>query len=272
MAEVLDGPPFSILKEGSVKDRKIWVILNIVTLIAALVMNFLAVSLPLNDMTTREISNSFDAYFIPAGYVFSIWSLIYIGLIAFSIYQALPAQRTNQRLAQVDVWVFISNIANAFWLVSFHYRQFVLSLLIMLVLLISLVNIFEKLEIGKKRAKPVWKWTVEVPYSIYMGWITVATVSNFTQVLVYLNWDGLLISSETWFVLLSLAVVFISALMNLRRRAFEFSLVLAWAFVGIAVKFPTVALVRYTAWGSAIAVCVIAMLAFALDLADWKEK
>ena len=253
------------------KERKVGIVFNIVSLLAALVVNYLAVNLPLNGISTGEISDLFDVYFVPAGYVFSIWGVIYLGLLGFTIFQALPQQRKNPQLAEIDIWVSLSNIANGLWLVSYHYQKFVLSLVIMLLLLYLLTNIFNKLEIGKRKVKPAWKWAVEVPYGIYLGWITVATIANATQVLDYINWDGFGIAPEVWFVIMVFMTVFISALMNLRRRAFEFTLVLAWAFVGIAVKFPDVSVVHYAAWGGAIAVCVIAMLAFALNLADWKE-
>jgi hypothetical protein len=243
------------------KDRKTWVILNILSLAVTLIVNNLAVTLPLNDMTTRDISDIFDIYFVPAGYVFSIWGLIYVGLIAFAIFQALPAQRSDPMLAKIDPWFALSNIINALWLFCFHYLKFLLALIMMIALLLSIITIFVKLEIGKKRMKKVWKWTVETPFSIYLGWVTVATIANVTQVLDYLNWNGFGIAPEVWFVITICVAVIISALMSFTRKAFEFTLVLVWAFIGIAVKFPDVPLVNYASWGGAVAVSVIAMLA-----------
>ena len=101
------------------KHTKNFVWINIFTFILTLLVNFLATNLPLNNITTREISDSFNIYFVPAGYVFAIWGVIYLGLLGFSIYQALPAQKGNERIARIG-WLFaLSNIANAAWLVSF---------------------------------------------------------------------------------------------------------------------------------------------------------
>jgi len=246
------------------KDRKFWIILNILTLGAALVVNYLSVNLPLNGMTPREISDTFDVYFIPAGYVFSIWGLIYLGLLVFAVYQALPQQRSNPLLAKVDPWFVVSNIANSLWLVFFHYLYFLLALVMMVVLVVSISIIYATLEKDKERANKTWKWATEVPFGIYLGWITVATIANATQVLDYLNWDGFGIAPEIWFMITVLVAVVISALMSFKRKTLEFSLVFVWAFIGIAVKFPNVPVVAYSAWGGAIAVSVLAMLALTL--------
>jgi benzodiazapine receptor len=246
------------------KDRKIAVIINILSLVAALILNFLAVNLPLNGLTPREISDQFDIYFVPAGYVFSIWSIIYLGLIAYAVYQALPQNRKNERMAKTDLWFAVSNIANALWLVGFHYQVFVFSLLMMVILLVCLIKIFETFKVGRTNETRTWKLAVEIPFGIYLGWITVATIANVTQVLDYYNWNGFGISEEVWFVIMIVVAVVLSSLMSFRRRAFEYTLVLIWAFVGIAVKFPDVPVVNYASWGGAIAVGVIAMLAFSL--------
>ena len=252
------------------KNRNLAVVLNIVSLIFALAVNYLSVNLPLNDLTPREISDSFDIYFVPAGYAFSIWGLIYLGLIVFAVYQALPGQRKNKYLARIDVWFVVSNLANALWLVCFHYQRFILALVMMVILLVSLINIFLKLKIGKRKTDAVWKWLVETPFNIYLGWITVATIANVTQVLDYLNWNRFGIAPEIWFVIVIVVAVAISASMSFTRRVFEFPLVLIWAFVAIALKFPKVPVVNYAAWGGAIAVGVLAMLSYAIKPAAKK--
>ncbi len=163
---------------------------NIFTFILMLAVNFLATSLPLNNLTTKEISDSFNIFFVPAGYVFSIWGLIYLGLIGFVVFQSLPANRENEYIAKIGPWFAISNMANAFWLVSFHYQQFALALAFMLALLLSLITIFLRLDIGKTKVTKAENWLVNVPFSIYLGWITVAAIANATQLLYFLNWNG----------------------------------------------------------------------------------
>ena len=246
------------------KERKTAVYLNILSLVAVIVFNFLAVYLPLNGMTTAEISDMFNVYFIPAGYVFSIWGLIYIGLIAYAIYQALPQNRNNKKMAKVDSWFTLSNIANTLWLVFFHYQRFVLSLVMMIILLVCLMIIFEVFEVGRRKVSRAWRWIVEATFSIYLGWITIAMVANVTQVLEYFSWDGFGISDEIWFLIMVIVAVVLSALMSFRRKVFEYTLVLIWALVGIAVKFPQVPLVNYAAWGGAITISAIAMVALVM--------
>lgn len=233
------------------KNRKLFVWINIITFIFTLALNFLATSLPLNNLTTGEISDMFDIYFVPAGYVFSIWGLIYLGLLGFVIFQALPKQRNNEQLARIDGWFVISNIANGLWLVCFHYLQFGLALLLMLVLLLSLIMIFLRLEIGRIKVSSGFRWLVHAPFSTYLGWITVATIANATQLLYVLGWNGFGIAPAIWLVIMLMAAVIISALVSFTRRNVPYALVLIWAFIGIAVKFPDVDLVNLSAWSAA---------------------
>jgi len=238
------------------------VLINILTFIITLAVNFLATSLPLNNLTTKEISDSFKIYFVPAGYVFSIWGLIYLGLIAFIVFQSLPKNRENEHVSRIGIWFAVSNLANALWLVSFHYQQFGLAMGFMLVFLVSLIAIFLRLDIGRTKVTAAENWLVNVPFSLYLGWITVATIANATQLLYYIKWDGFGISPEIWLVIMLAAAVSISAFMSLMRRNIPFALVLVWAFTGIAVKFPNIPLVNISSWAAAGAVILI--LVFAL--------
>jgi hypothetical protein len=203
----------------------------------------------------------FDIFFVPAGYVFSIWGFIYLGLLGFVIYQALPVNRDNQRLAKIDGWFSLSNIANAFWLVSFHYLQFGLALALMLVLLLSLIMIFLRLDIGREKVKGASLWLVNVPFSIYLGWITVATIANATQLLYVIGWNGFGIAPAIWLVIMLAAAVVISGLMSFKRRNISHALVLIWAFAGIAVKFPENPTVSFSAWGAAALVGFLLVVA-----------
>ena len=107
----------------------------IVTILATIVVNGLANALPINGLNTGQISDRFQVYFVPAGYVFSIWGLIYLGLIAFAIFQALPSQRENPRLRETGWWIALGGLANIAWIFLWHYEQFPLTLIAMLVLL-----------------------------------------------------------------------------------------------------------------------------------------
>ena len=234
--------------------------INLIAVILTIAVNGLAVGLPLNNQDTGAISDTFKVYFVPAGYVFSIWSVIYTGLIAFAIYQALPAQHNDARLRRFDPFFQVSCLANISWIFAWHYLQFPLSLVIMLVLLGSLIGSYLQLGIGRIPATGLRQWLVNLPMSIYLGWITVATIANFTTLLYYLKWDGFGIAPEIWTVIMLSAAVIIAALMTITRRDTAYLLVLVWAFIGIAVKHQATTTVATAAIVATILVGLLAII------------
>jgi hypothetical protein len=203
---------------------------------ATLVVNWLANALPLNGQTTGEISDRFDVYFVPAGYVFAIWGLIYIGLIAYTVYQALPSQRENPRLRATGYLVALSCVANIAWLFLWHYEQFVWKPLAMVSLLLLLIAIYRRLGIGRIAVPTAERWTAQATFSIYLGWISVATIADVTTTLHHLGWGGWGLSEEVWAVIMLMVGAALAWLMTVRRQDVLYLLVLIWAFVGIAVK------------------------------------
>jgi hypothetical protein len=198
--------------------------------------------------------------------VFSIWGLIYVGLIAYAIYQVLPAQRENPRLQSIGYLFILSCLANITWLFLWHYEVFEFTLIAMVVLLLTLIAIYLRLDIGRSAVSGAEKWAVNIPFSIYLGWITVATIANTTQLLYYLDWNGWGISPEIWTVIMLSAGVIISALMSYSRRDIAYSLVLVWAYIGIALKHSDTALVSTSAWVAAGLILVILILVFVGNL------
>ena len=242
--------------------RQILVVLATLTTIA---VNGLANTLPINGKGTGEISDNFDVYFVPAGYVFSIWGLIYLGLLAYSIYQALPAQRENPALQKIGYLYVWSCVANITWLFLWHYEIFPLTLIAMLAILGLLIAIYLRLNIGKAQVPAAQKWLVHLPFSIYLGWITVATIANATSLLDYVGWNGWGISPEVWTVLMLLAAVVISGMMSFTRGDIAYSLVLVWAFVGIAVKHQDITTVAAAAWVAALFVGLLLVVGVVLN-------
>jgi hypothetical protein len=227
------------------KLRQLTVIL---TIIATIVINVLANALPLNGLNTGEISDRFKVYFVPAGYVFAIWGLIYLGLIAFAIFQALPSQRENPRLRATGWWIALGGLANMAWIFLWHYEHFPLTLVAMLVLLATLLVTYLRLGIGQSAAPAAETWVVRLPFSIYLGWITVATVANVTELLDFLKWDGFGIAPEVWMGIVLAAVLVIAALMNFTRRDVAYAAVILWALAGISVKQAGVGAVVIPTW------------------------
>ena len=175
------------------KNQIITILITLITII----VNGLANALPLNGQGTGEISDRFDIYFVPAGYVFSIWGLIYLGLVAFTIYQALPAQRDSQLLKKIYPAYWIGNIANTVWIFLWHYEFFPLTSAAMLTLLASLLTMYVQLSKPGMTLNRHQKWFVKLPISIYLGWISVATIANVSQVLFFFEWGGWGISPAT---------------------------------------------------------------------------
>jgi len=221
---------------------------NLLFTFITIAFNGLANALPLNGQSTGEISDRFQAFFVPAGYVFSIWGLIYLGLIAFAVYQVFPSQRENPQLKRLGGLFVLSCIANMAWLFLWHYEYFVGTVAVMLVLLTSLILIYNRLQIGNVKVNNIERWCVHIPFSIYLGWITVATLANISTVLQYLQWDGWGISKEIWTLVMLAVAAGITAVVSMKRGDVAYTLVIIWAFAGIAVKHAGVPLIAAGAW------------------------
>jgi benzodiazapine receptor len=232
---------------------------NILSVGLALAVNILASALPLNGQNTGEISDRFQVYFVPAGYVFAIWGVIYIGWIAFAIYQTRPSQRENPRLRRLGYAFALSGVFNAAWLFCWHYNLFGLSVLVMLGLLTLLIVSYLRVDVGNTHVSGVEKWCVDIPFSVYLGWITVAAGANITDYLYYIHWNGFGIAPQVWAVTMIVVASLLGALMTVLRRDSGYVFVLAWSFMGIAIKQSAAPLVAYTAWAAALVMLGLAI-------------
>jgi tryptophan-rich sensory protein len=220
---------------------------NVAALAATIAVNGLANGLPLGGRTTGEISNQFPLAITPPGYVFSIWGLIYTGLTAYTVYQALPSQRTNPRLRKIG-WLFVlSCAANIVWLLLWHYGFYRATLAAMIMLLLALALIFARLA-GNGPAPARENWLVDGPFRVYLGWIAVATLVNASVALYNAGWGGAGLSDATWTAILLglgavLAIGFGGGLGDPVLPA-----VVTWAFVGIALQQQGSAIITPAAW------------------------
>jgi hypothetical protein len=228
--------------------------------ILALTVNILASALPLNGQNTGEISDRFKVLFVPAGYVFAIWGIIYLGWIAFTIYQFLPAHRSSPRLRRLGYLFALSGVANAAWLFCWHYNQLGLSVLVMLSLLGLLIASYLRLEVNRIPVSSTERWCVDIPFSVYLGWITVATVANITDWLYQIQWSGWGLPPQAWAVVMLAAASLIGLAMALTRQDAAYLLVLVWSFAGIGFKQAATPPVAVSAWIAAF---------FALALAGY---
>ena len=212
-----------------------WV--NILAFILTVLVNGLAGSTTiLGGKNTAQISDANPTLITPAGYVFSIWGIIYILLGVFVVFQALPSQKGKEFQKQVG-WLFaLGSLANIVWLFLWQFEYLSLSVILMFLLLATLILIYLRLGVGKSKVTMREKLAVHVPFSVYLGWITIATIANISVTLVSINWDGFGISPEIWATIIIVVALLIALLVVATRKDVAYALVIIWAFVGIAVK------------------------------------
>jgi hypothetical protein len=208
---------------------------NLVAFAVMILLNALSNALPINGQTMPEISAKYPSLFTPAGFTFSIWGVIYLALLIFVVWQALPAQRRNAKVAGISTYFKINCLANALWIIVWHYDLLALSLVVMLVILATLILIYRSL-IAEIDAAPFLEHLVlYLPFSLYAGWITLATIANASALQTGNGWDDVLLTSVQWtLVKLALAGA-IGATIIIRNRDPVFALAVAWAAYGISV-------------------------------------
>ena len=227
------------------QKKKLLQIGNIAGFIATVVVNFLAVGLPLNNRTTQQLSDALPNLFVPAGITFSIWSVIYILLGVFAIYQAKDLFKEEKEdlsfLDKISYFFILSSIANVAWIFFWHYELVAVSLIVMILLFISLLALYLRLDIGKSDVSKQERNFIHLPISVYFGWITTATVANVTAFLVSINWDRFGISEDLWAIVILVVVALIYVLTVITRNDIAYGLVGVWSTLGIVLKQITAA-------------------------------
>lgn len=210
------------------------------TYLAMVTVNALANILPINGRGTGEVSQAYDNLFTPAGVTFSIWGVIYLLLGAHVLYQLglfrdRPDTATDTALLnRVGLLFSISSLANTAWVFAWHYDHIGLSVVLILVIFVCLALISLTLRganlTGRQRG------FIGVPFGVYFGWSTVATVANITVFLVSLHWNGFGLPESTWAVIIVLVAMAIGTVTMLRNRDIAYGLVLIWAYLGILLR------------------------------------
>lgn len=185
---------------------------------------------------TAQISDANPTLITPAGYVFSIWGVIYLLLGIFVVFQALPSQQGKDFHKKVGWFFVISSILNVCWLFLWQFGQLGFSVVLMFLLLASLLMIYLRLGVGKSKVALNEKLAVHLPFSVYLGWITIASIANVAVAAVSANWDGFGIAAETWATLVIAIALLIALLVVFTRKDVAYGLVITWAMIGISVK------------------------------------
>lgn len=235
-------------------------ILVIAATIGTIVVNWMAAKGYINNVTPAIISAKYPTFLTPAGYAFAIWGLIYLGLIAFSIYQALP--KNAERFRNIRTIYILSCVANCAWIYFWHHEMILVCLAVIFVLLGTLVFINLNLRGGDSAAE---NWLARVPFGIYFGWVTIAAILNFTVALVYLN---VKFSDSATVIIATILIALITLLgivIRLKLKIYVYPLPIAWALTAIALaqsgKTP---IVVATAFGTIFS--LVAALSFVMDM------
>ena len=253
---------------------------NITAVILTIIVNGLANVLPIGGKYTGELSDNIPNLFVPAGITFAIWGIIYVLIILFSTYLAKDLfkkeKTTKPFLERISFFFILASLANIIWIFLWHYEQVLLSLLAMLLLFFALLAIYLRLNIGIEKVSMKEKLFVHVPISVYIGWITVATIANVTAVLVKIGWDGFGISEEIWTMLVIIVATIITILILTTRKDYAYCAVIIWALIGIYIKRiaddPIYGLQTQIAHTAVIAVVVILIIAFISAFLQYSKK
>ncbi|MEL6254554.1 MAG: tryptophan-rich sensory protein [Bacteroidota bacterium] len=230
--------------------------LSIIAFAIVILVNYLATALPIGGQTTGEISDKYPSLFTPAGFTFSIWGIIYLGLLGFVIYQALPAKREDSEMAGISRLFQISCAFNASWIFAWHYDLLFISLILMIGIWVSLILIYKKLNNARNEFSAGPSLLMRVPFSIYTGWITVAFIANLSAVQIGNGWDNLWLDAITWTQIKLGIAGAAAAIVGLRRRDIAYLAVIAWAAFGISAKQTATPEIS----GAAGSLCVFAII------------
>ncbi len=236
--------------------------ITLAAIISAFVVNVASNFFPLNGLSIGEISSTLfnNVLIIPANYAFAIWGLIYLGLFALGVYQFLPSQKHDLDLRKSAYLLVIALVSQSIWVYFFLSRLFVLSVVAMLLILLPLIGVYLQLGIGNKPVPRMKKWCLHVPISIYLSWISVATIVNVACALYFQGWNGWGISAQVWTVIMLLVSTVIAVVIVIQRQDIAYMGVIVWAIFAIALKLWNNPMLRNMALVLAITLVVITII------------
>jgi benzodiazapine receptor len=208
-------------------------IVSLVAFVAMIVVNVLANVLPINGLDTRQVSDLYPSLFTPAGITFSIWSVIYVSLACFLVVSWM--RKDDELIDELLPWFTVSCILNAMWIFAWHYLQPAMSVAIMVALLIVVAKMFVQLhqETFTRLRDRIF---LQLPFTLYLAWICVATIANISALLVAIKWDPAFLNDEDWTVVMMIVAALLAVKVTLDYRAPFFALVVMWALLGIHLR------------------------------------
>jgi hypothetical protein len=247
--------------------RNTFPIVNGIALVSTVIVNYLSNSGAFNGNTMKTVSDRYFNLFTPAGYAFSIWGLIYVGLFAFAIYTGrslFTKQEPHPALAKIGWWFVISCICNSLWVTAWLYDYTLLSVGLMTMILLSLLKIITVLNISLKKENTKDYLLITVPFSLYVGWISVAIIANIAAYLTKIQWNGFGVNSANWTIIMIVIAGLVNIYMVTARNMRAYGAVGIWALLAIAANQATdSSLIVYTCYGVAIAILAATLINFA---------
>ncbi len=211
----------------------------IITFVAMVLVSVFAETLPINGMTTGQVSDLYPNLFVPAGYTFFVWPVIYLLLTGYVLYQFgfFRKKSENPHAALRDgigVYFCVSSLANICWVLVWHYQMIALSLILIVILLACLAEIVQA--IGKENLAPKETIFLKLPFDVYAGWISVSVIANTTVYLVSLEWDHFRAVESAWTIAVLITGLAAGLRAILKYGHTAFGMVVIWAYLGILAK------------------------------------
>jgi TspO/MBR family protein len=236
----------------------------VASFLSTLVANGLAATGLLGGLSTEQIATRYPIYFLPANFTFGIWGIIYLSLGAYAVFQALPSQRERPLHRSLGWLVAITGLFNSLWLIAFQNTWFVASMFAMTGLLVTLIVIYRRLDGSRTTGTITDRALVALPFSLYLGWITVATIANAAYVLFDAGWSGFGLVGSAWAIIMLVVATILTLFILGTRTDVAYLLVVVWAFFGVWVRQANTPSVAATAGVASILLLAAAAITLVL--------
>lgn len=233
----------------------------LIATVATLAVNYASVFFKIGGLTTGQVADLYKIKFYPAGYAFSIWGIIYLALTIYTVWQMLPAQRNNEKLDRIGMYYIYTSVGNITWIFLWQYQYPLLSVIPIVFMLVTLLASYKEIMTD---TKPSEKLTLGIPFSLYTGWISVATIACISAGLYSIGWNGFGIADEIWAAALMVIALLIVGFTVWKFRDWVWALVYIWAIVAIAMRFTSIAPVYITAYACASIMALVALMSLIL--------
>jgi translocator protein len=206
-------------------------IINTVSYAAMLLVNYLSISLPFNGRSAANVSELYANLFVPAGFVFPIvWSLIYLALGLWLVMQWIFKDSEDTMIEKVGLWFMVSCLLNIVWLFAWHWFYMEVATIVIISLMAALIKI--NLSIRSLELSRLQHFIVGLPFGIYQGWISIATIAMIAALFVHYGLSAVM-DAELWTIIMSLAGTSIAIWMMFDHKNVLHGVVVAFALFGI---------------------------------------